>query len=120
MKVVSFIMMTFILFGCTNTTKVPDDILPKTKMELVLWDIIQAERFSSLYLLKDSAKRSVQLEKFKLYHQVFDLHKVSKDDFIKSYKYYLGRPDLAKVIADSMSAKAERQREASYKAVPVK
>ena len=120
MKVVVFMLMTSILFGCTNTTKVPDDILSKTKMEVVLWDIIQAERFSSLYLLKDSAKRNVQLEKFKLYHQVFALHKVSKDDFIKSYKYYLGRPDMAKIIVDSMAAKAERKREDSYKAVPLK
>ena len=89
-------------------------------MEVVLWDIIQAERFSALYLLKDSAKRNVQLEKFKLYDQVFSLHKVSKEDFIRSYKFYLGRPDLAKVIVDSMAAKAERQREASYKPVSVK
>ncbi len=120
MRVLPWILMTSILFGCTNTTKVPNDILPKAKMEVVLWDIIQAERFSSLYVLKDSAKRNVHLEKFKLYHQVFALHKVSKDDFIKSYKYYLGRPDMAKVIVDSMAAKAERQREASYKAVPLK
>jgi len=120
MKVVVLTLMTFIFWGCTNTTKVPEDILPKKKMEIVLWDVIQAERFSALYLLKDSASRNVQLEKFKLYDQVFKLHKVSKDDFIKSYKYYLGRPDMAKIIIDSISAKAERQRVDSYKAAPAK
>lgn len=114
MKVVVLALMAFIVFGCTNTTKVPKDILPKKKMEVVLWDIIQAERFSVLFLLKDSASKNVQLEKFKLYDQVFKLHKVSKEDFIESYKYYLSRPDMAKIIVDSIAAKAERQKAESY------
>jgi len=120
MKVVILTLMTFIIFGCTNTTKVPKDVLPKKKMEVLLWDIIQAERFSVLFLVKDSASKDVQLEKFKLYDQVFNLHKVSKDDFIKSYKYYLSRPDMAKVIIDSIAAKADKQKADSYKAAPLK
>lgn len=108
------------IFSCTNTTKIPNDILPKQKMQVVLWDIIQAERFSAMFLLKDSSSKNIQLEKFKLYDQIFYLHKVSKEDFIKSYKYYLSRPDLAKVIFDSISVKADRQREDSYKSAPVK
>lgn len=89
-------------------------------MQIVLWDIIQAERFSVLFLLKDSAKMNVQLEKFKLYEQVFAIHKISKDDFIKSYKYYLSRPDISKVIFDSIAVKAERQKLDNYKLTPVK
>lgn len=84
-------------------------------MEGVLWDILQAERFSTLFLIKDSASLNVELEKLKLYDQVFALHKVSKDDFIKSYKYYLSRPDMAKVIFDSIAAKAERKKNDRFK-----
>ena len=89
-------------------------------MQVVLWDIIQAERFSAMFLLRDSSTKNIQLEKFKLYDQIFSLHKVSQEDFIKSYKYYLSRPDLAKEVFDSISAKADRQREDSYKTPPVK
>ena len=87
-------------------------------MEAVLWDIIQAERYSTLFLARDSAARNVQIEKFKLYGQVFDIHKVSKEDFIKSYKFYLSRPDIGKVIFDSIAVKADRQREERYKQPP--
>ena len=114
MKIIFLVLIVF-FFSCTNTTKVPNNILSKKKMELVLWDVIQAERFSALYLLKDSTKRNVELEKFKLYDQVFSLHKISREKFVESYKYYLSRPDIAKVIFDSITVKAERQKEASYR-----
>ena len=119
MKSVFLALMIFI-FGCTNTTKIPKDILSKKKMEVVLWDVIRAERFSTFFLLKDSASRNIQSDKFKLYDQVFSVHKVSKDDFIKSYKYYLSRPDIAKEIFDSIAVKAERQKTESYKSGPPK
>ncbi|MBC7829685.1 MAG: DUF4296 domain-containing protein [Chitinophagaceae bacterium] len=108
------------IFGCTNTTKIPNDILSKQKMQVVLWDIVQAERFSAVYLLKDSLTKNMQLEKFKLYEQIFYMHKVSREDFIKSYKYYLRRPDMAKAIFDSIDVKAQRQKENNYKSAPVK
>lgn len=120
MRAIVVILMTVCFLGCTNTTKVPDDILSKNKMEVILWDMIQAERFNALFQIKDSASTNIVLEKFKLYEQVFAIHKTSKDDFIKSYKYYLGRPDMAKVILDSMTAKAERLKAASYRPVPLK
>ena len=120
MRAILVTLMTVCLLGCTNTTKVPDDILSKRKMEGILWDMIQAERFNALFQIKDSASTNIELEKFKLYEQVFAIHKTSKDDFIKSYKYYLSRPDMAKVILDSMTAKAERLKAESYRAVPLK
>ena len=120
MRVILVSLMTVCLIGCTNTTKVPDDILPGKKMEVILWDMIQAERFNALFQIKDSASTNIVLEKFKLYEQVFAIHKTSRDEFIKSYKYYLGRPDMAKVIMDSMTAKAERLKADNYRAVPLK
>jgi Domain of unknown function (DUF4296) len=116
MRITLLTVITILFFSCTNTTKVPKDVLPKKKMERVLWDIIQAERFSYLYLQKDSTLRNVQLQKFKFYDQIFAMHKVSKDDFVSSYKYYLSRPDLAKPIFDSIAARAERQKSINYKA----
>jgi Domain of unknown function (DUF4296) len=114
MRIIFLFIFFLLVFGCTNTPKAPENILPKKKMELVLWDMIQAERFSTFYLQRDSAAKDVQLEKFKLYDQIFSIHKISKEDFITSYKYYLSRPDIAKPIFDSMVAKAERQKIKSY------
>ena len=120
MKVLAPGLMIFFLIGCTNTTKVPGNVLSMNKMEVILWDMIQAERFNALFQIKDSASKNIALEKFKLYEQVFVIHKTSKDEFIKSYKYYLGRPDLSKVMFDSITAKAERLKAETYRPVPLK
>lgn len=119
MKCLLPVILTIVFISCTNTTKLPEDIIPPNKMEGVLWDILQAERFSNLFLFKDSAKVDVTVEKFNLYESVFQIHKVSKDEFIKSYKYYLSRPDLAKAMFDSMTVKAERKKKESYEAAPI-
>ena len=105
--------------ACTNTTKTPTSVISKQKMEAVLWDLIQADRFSTLFLARDSAEVNISLENIKLYQQVFQVHKISKDDFIKSYKFYLSRPDITKVIFDSIAVKAERQRADIYKPAAV-
>lgn len=109
------LLFVILSFGaCTNTTKIPEGIIAKPKMEVVLWDLIQADRFSTLFLLKDSSTKAIDLENIKLYQRVLQIHKISKEDFIKSYKFYLSRPDISKVIFDSIAVKAERQREKIY------
>ena len=100
--------------GCSNKDQAPGGILPKEKMQAVLWDIIQAERFTATFVAKDSTK-NIKAENFKLYSQIFSIHQVTKDEFIKSYNFYLSRPDIARKMFDSLAAKANRQREDLYK-----
>ena len=107
-------LMAFICAGCTRQYKVPGDVLPKDKMEKVLWDMIVTDRYASTILVKDSTKDARE-ETFKMYEQVFKIHKISRDEFIKSFKFYLGRPDIAKVMFDSLAAHANRRREEMYK-----
>jgi len=120
MRSIFLFFITGFIFGCTNNNKIPENILSSQKMERVLWDMIQADRFSALFLRKDSATKNVNLETLKLYEQVFQIHKVSRDNFVRSYKYYLSRPDLSKVIFDSISVKAERQKVNLYKTDSIK
>ena len=88
----------FCLGSCTDSSKIPSSIIPKDKMEKVLWDMMLADRYSAQYLLRDSASRNVKVETMKLYEQVFQIHKISQAEFVKSFKYYLNRPDITKVI----------------------
>jgi Domain of unknown function (DUF4296) len=80
----------------------------------VMWDMIQADRFASQFLGKDSLQH-VKTETFKLYEEVFQLHKITKDEFVHSYKFYLSRPDINKVLFDSLSSWSNRQRADMYK-----
>ncbi len=109
------IIATLIFFAaCTHNDRIPDGIIGKEKMEGILWDMIQADRFSSQFLLKDSARIDVKKETLVLYDQVFQVNKVTKEEFIKSYKYYLSRPDITKVILDTLASRANRRKEAVY------
>ncbi len=110
-------LFLLLLTGCTNTQRVPSDIYPKEKMEAILWDMLLADRYSAQYLLKDSARINVRDTTFKLYDQVFQVHHTTKEEFLKSYKFYLSRPDITKVMLDSLAARSNRSRDALLKEV---
>jgi hypothetical protein len=101
--------------SCTNKDSIPRGIIPKDKMEKILWDMIQADQFTAQYLLKDSARINTKMETMKLYAEVFQIHHVSKEEFQKSFSYYLSRPDITKNMFDSLSAHSNRHREELYK-----
>ena len=112
-------LIILILAGCVNNTKIPPGIIEKPRMEKILWDMVQADRFVANYIMtkgEDSATK--KLEATEMYEQVFRLNKISRDEFLKSYKFYLGRPDITKVMFDSISARADRKRSEIYKSSP--
>jgi hypothetical protein len=104
-----------LMIGCTNKSKIPSGVLPQARMEKVLWDMMLADRFAAQFLLKDSAKKNVSEETFRVYAQVFSINNISKDEFIKSYKFYMTRPDLSKVLMDTILKRADRLKEENYK-----
>jgi hypothetical protein len=101
------------IVSCSDKDKIPAGVLPKDQMESVLWDMIQAERFTAGFMA-DSAQKA-KAENFKLYAQIFSLHHISKEEFIKSYKFYLTRPDISREMFDSLNTRANRRREDMYK-----
>lgn len=105
MKKLSFLLFTlFFLFSCTDKDKIPKDILPKEKMQAVLWSMISAGEFLNSYIVnKDSVDKVA--ESSKIYGQVFQVHHITKEEFDKSYLYYREHPDLMKVVLDSLSKK---------------
>ncbi|HXP48312.1 MAG TPA: DUF4296 domain-containing protein, partial [Bacteroidia bacterium] len=89
------------------------------KMEAVLWDVIQADAFTNLYIKKDTSKNP-SYEDAKLLSTIFAIHKISKDDFYKSYEYYKNNPTLMLTVLDSISVKESRaQRDRDNKMYPV-
>src|SRR5687768_402685 len=105
-----------LLFSCSNRDKKKPVILTQPQMERVIWDIMQVDEYANAYISRDSLK-DLNKERQQLYLKVFQLHKISKDDFNASLKYYSSRPDMMKVIFDSLSSKGELQRR---KLIPLK
>lgn len=100
--------------ACADKDSVPSGILPKEKMGAVLWDMIQAEQFSTTYLAKDSGKIDLKTEDLRLYDQVFRLHGITREDFRKSYRFYQDHPDITRILFDSLLARGNRLRTESY------
>jgi len=79
----------------------PKDILPKEKMQAVLWSLINAGEFLNGYVLKDPVDTIAASSK--VYGQVFQIHHITKEEFDKSFSYYRQHYELMKAILDSLS-----------------
>ena len=79
-----------------------------------MWDMIQADRFSASFIIRDSAKIDVKEETFKMYDKVFQVHNISKDEFVKSFKFYLDRPDISKKMFDSLVSYGQKKKPEVY------
>ena len=108
MRKLPVIILLIALAGCSSNDRLPSGILKKEKMQAVFWDVIQAQAFTSHFIKKDSA--NLEIENAKLQQQIFAIHKISKEDFLKSYNYYAGHTELMRTLLDSITSKAEREK----------
>lgn len=98
MKNVIPILILTLSVACSNNTS---DILPQQKMKEIMFDLLAVDEFINTSNIRDTnfIKSRKNLE---LYHQVFQLHRTTKDQFYKSYLYYQQHPLMYKSILDSL------------------
>lgn len=103
--------------ACSDKMKTPSGVLDREEMEAVMWDMILADRYAVTYFPSDTTKRKdIKTETLKLYDQVFQIHDISQEKFLKSYKFYLSRPDISKSMFDSIYTRANRKRDEEMQA----
>lgn len=107
-----FLCLT-VFISCGNKNKIPEGVLTPDKMQAVLWDVIKADAFTGEIVRKDSAKKTADVN-LKLQQEIFSIHKITRDDFYKSYDYYKENPGKLKVIMDSMIIQAERNKARNF------
>ena len=92
-------MVAFLLFSCGGEEKKPDDILPESKMISVMIDLRIAEGKVAVLTLNNDSSRVLfkELEK-----RVFNDHEIDSASYVKSYQYYMLRPEEALYIADAV------------------
>jgi hypothetical protein len=113
--VLSIFLMFGLLVACMNKDKIPSDVLQRDEMEKVMWDMIQADRFSSQFMERDSnLQKNIKIENLKQYERVFQIHKITKEEFVRSFKFYLSHPEINQVLFDTMAARANRRRNDVY------
>lgn len=95
-----------ILFASCSPNR-PDDVLPPEKMQQVLWDYIRADVYTSDFISKDSSKNAVA-ENAKFQLAVFQKHKISKEQFYRSYEYYASHNKEMRTMLDTITARQQR------------
>jgi hypothetical protein len=93
--------------ACRNKNNIPAGILQKSQMQSVLWDVMQAEAFSNSFIKKVPSNNSID-EDARLQKQIFSIHNISKEDFDKSYNYYVSHSDIMLALLDSMVEQQNR------------
>ena len=100
----------FIVFlsSCSDND-VPRNILSVEKMKPILWQQLKAEIYTKENLVLDSVKnKHLSFENEKLQMQIFKNNNITKDEFYKSYAYYLSHEDKLGLILDSLIAQQTR------------
>ena len=103
MRIVLFILTSCIIFSaCGKRNETPKGLLSEEKMQVVLWDMMRADQFLNDYVLNRDTAINKRVESIKLYKQIFEVHKISREDFQQSFQYYLQEPARFKNILDSV------------------
>ena len=106
----------FFIASCNSGVTETNGVLPKRKMEAVIYDMMLADRYSAQFMINDSLKKdSLKLESMKLFNQVLAFHGVKKKDFYNSFDYYMNRPEEIRVIFDSLVSRSNQTKERLYK-----
>ncbi len=109
MRILPVLFSTIIIFSCQSS--VVDNVLPPAKMQMVLWDMMQADEMAGYYAMTDTS--FLGLAKHADYYQkVFSVHQISKGDFVTSLNYYERNPAKLKIIVDSLQKFGQRLQQA--------
>lgn len=102
----------FTLTSCGDEGEIPKGIFPVDRMKVIMFDVISAQEMAQVVANKDTT--AARQKTFELYQQVFDIYKINREDFFKSFTYYEGHPDQLKVLTDSLYAYGTRKRQELY------
>jgi len=96
-------LLSVLVFSCTDNDKIPKDILPETQMRELMWDLIRTGEFLNGFVTNKDSSVSKKAEMEKWFGKIYQLHKINKEQFDKSFAYYQDHPALMKNILDTLA-----------------
>ena len=109
-------VMGMILAGsaCISDNQVPSGLIQPEQMKSIVWDMIKAGEVAK-YDTSLHKTDSLKDQATEMFQKVFAIHHTDREQFYKSYTYYLNHPDLNKALFDSVSSLANVERNLIYK-----
>jgi hypothetical protein len=108
MRKMLLLISVFGIVACSETKKTPPNVLGPEKFQKVLTDVMLADALSTERSFKDTSLK-IKDANAAYFLKVFEIHGITKNEFMRSYNFYLSRPDLLRVISDSVSAVLNRE-----------
>ncbi|MBK8712421.1 MAG: DUF4296 domain-containing protein [Niastella sp.] len=99
--------MSILFIVSCNSDAPPSGILSKDTMQLVMWQMIQADVYTYEFLKVDSL-HSREEQSIKMQQTIFNKHHISKQTFDKSYDYYTRHSNLMGQMMDSIITQQNR------------
>lgn len=96
-----YLLISLLTILSCSRSKYPKGVLEPEKMQAVYWDYLRADVYTKELLSKDS---SLLLDSANVVfqQQLFNKHNISKEDFYKSYDFYISHQLLMKDMLDTM------------------
>jgi len=101
-RLVVFICIVITVAACKKSQKIPSNILSQQKMQAVVWDMMRADQYLGDFVFPRDTSLVKDSESIHYYQQVLAIHKLSKEQFTRSWKYYNEHPALMQAIMDSI------------------
>lgn len=96
-----FLFASALIISCNQKKeKIPDTIIPEEKLVTILVDLHQADAF-----LNFGANNTLVYEPKNYYNKVLETHKVTREEFNKTIRYYSTKPAKFDTIYDHVLAK---------------
>ena len=107
--------MPLLLLACGKS--LPKNVLPKDKMEDLMWDVAQGGEFVNGFVYFKQPSFNQAAVNNQMLEEILKIHHISKTQFNKSLEYYQSKPDELVQIFDSIIAKKNRAGADSVSAV---
>lgn len=102
-----------LLLACGQADRVPDDVLPKDKMRDILLDMNFADVYGRDQIDTVRIADSIRDQNIKLYYvQILQIHDVTREEFMHSYRYYEGHPDKLEEVYKAMQKVVQQKKDA--------
>ncbi len=102
MKLSALIIGLLVLASCKSKDELPKDVLPEPAFRAVYWDLIRSGQYLNAFVINRDTSLAAS-ENFRFNQRIFELHKITRQQFETSYKYYREHPVLMKRVLDSLA-----------------
>lgn len=109
MRILILCVILFCVSACSQKNKRHSGIIPRQEMEALMWDLTVADEYATTKSEKDTTINQKD-ERIRLYSEIFQLHQTNQQQVSQSLRYYMGHPEIFKIMNDSISARAQRNR----------